>query len=365
MAKVLSHYNSLASVRDALTRGYTDLQTEDRINSMIAKWEAAPIDVNPFSEMRGLLELIRRVPPSMKRVKLMNTVVRTLGSPKNLATYLDMLRDATKRDGSDEQAACKQKLQNGKMHSVYGWCGNTLLVDTFDFPTAGTHEPLPGLEKKLGFPTALWNLTMHIWQPNEKAKGFPLANLDEGIVLEPPHSHPFDFCSYIVIGELHQSTYAQKDSIETSTSNTETCGHYDGITLQHVDGVWPPHGFRETCSLTTREHRIKLQAGDSYYMPCDWIHDVEISRNTALSQPAISLFLSSESLVMPHVYMHHAMAEAHLRNPDLKRTGVALPERAWHAKLKAVAAYLRGDSDLNLNSIVKHKGEYAFFHVKA
>ena len=101
-------------------------------------------------------------------------------------------------------------------------------------------------------------------------------------------------------------------------------------------------------------------------MPCDWIHDVEVNEQEARLTPTISLFLSSEYMVMPHVYMAPLMAEFHDQNPDIKRTGKPIPEEAWHAKLRAIAAYLRGQSkNLDLNGIVNHRGEYAFFNVAA
>jgi hypothetical protein len=170
----------------------------------------------------------------------------------------------------------------------------------------------------------------------------------------------------VVKGALHQSIYKQKgvSEVDHTKSKGNIAGYYDQNILEHVDSVWPPHDFRKSCNLQTLEHRVPMRQGDSYYMPCDWIHDVEIDGNTATSKPAISLFLSSEYLVMPHVYMTKPMADFHNKNPDIKRTGSPIPEKAWHNKLKAISAYLRGESEtLNLNEIVNHKGEYAFFNV--
>jgi len=217
----------------------------------------------------------------------MNSIIRTLGRPEALATFLDMLRDSATRDGTKEQELCRFKLQSVRLHSIYGWCGNTLLVESFDGPTKGTYTPLPGLGERLGNSTSAWNLTIHVWQPNETAKGFPItAPLEKGSILEPPHSHPFDFVSTVVKGVMHQSIYAQNDDV----GGTSTDGRYSQIPLEHVDGVWPPHDFRETCTLKTLEHRVMLKQGDSYHMPCHWIHDVEIDGNTAVSKPAITLF---------------------------------------------------------------------------
>jgi hypothetical protein len=357
----------LAAIRDACAASYWDPSTEERLGSMLDQWRRAPRTALPYTGMRELLEEIRRIPASDERVGKMNTLVRTLGRPHNLATYLDVLRDAGSRDGSDEQAACKSKLQSGRMHSVYGWCGNTLLGETSDAAVSGTSEPVPGLEARLGFSTSVWNLTLHVWQPNANARGFPVESLDEDVLVEPPHSHPFEFSSCIVMGEMRQSLYFQSSgrSDEGRPAPSGVPGTYDGIPLEHVDGVWPPHLHRTTCDVRTLEHRVKLSAGDSYYMPCDWIHDVEVDREAASARPAVSLFLSSESIVMPHVYMLPSMVELQEQNPDLKRSGSAISEGAWHAKLEALAAYLRGEADLDLDSIVRHRGRYAFFHCRS
>jgi hypothetical protein len=50
-------------------------------------------------------------------------------------------------------------------------------------------------------PTAVWGLSMHIWQANPRARAFPSAKRAEpGLILEPPHSHPFDFASMVSVG---------------------------------------------------------------------------------------------------------------------------------------------------------------------
>ena len=359
-------YPALTSMRDALAdEKNIDPLTSRKINTVIEHWRNDPNTVEPMAEMQNILEHARRIPRSDQRVILMNTIVRTLGRPDTLATFLDMLRDSATRHGTREQEICRLKLQNVKMHSIYGWCGNTLLVESFDQPTEGTHKTMLGLGERLGNSTSAWNLTIHVWQPNLTAKGFPVnATLESGVLIEPPHSHPFDFVSTVVKGVMHQSIYAQNNNVGLTPKDSND--RYGRTTLEHVDGVWPPHDFRETRTLETLEHRVLLNEGDSYYMPCDWIHDVEIDGDTAVSKPTITLFFSSEYMVMPHVYMTKAMADFHERNPDIKRNGIPISENAWHAKLKAIARYLRGESTtLDLNEIVKYPGEYAFFHVNS
>ncbi|MCB1236673.1 MAG: hypothetical protein KDM91_16520, partial [Verrucomicrobiae bacterium] len=295
-AKALPNVESLYEVRNLLNEPqWQDQELAVRIQRLLSDWTNDPTSVEPYTRMQSLLEEIRCIPVSKERVRSMNTVVKTLGEPTALATFLDMLRDSTTRDGTEEQFASKAKLQNVKMHSLYGWCGNTLLVESLDAPTVGTHEGTPGLADRLGNPSASWNLTIHVWQPTSRAKGFPIVTIPEGKRLEPPHSHPFDFASMIVKGCLHQSIYSQTQEGDP----TPQIGHYGSLTFEHVDGVWPPHSFHGTCRLATREHSVELREGDSYYMPCDWIHDVEVDGEIARTKPAISLFLSSEYLVMP------------------------------------------------------------------
>ncbi len=363
------HQSSFSEIKESLTGQELDPVTEEKINSLIISWLDAPEKVKPYQDMRDILETIRKLPLGKERVRQMNTVIRTLGRPDNLATYLDMLRDSATRSGTEEQRICKEKLQNVKMHSIYGWCGNTLSVESLDFLTDDTFRSNPELGRKLGNSPSAWNLTIHVWQPNLIAEGFTLdsEHLDEDSILEPPHSHPFDFVSKIVKGNMHQSIYRQKSEDATSIDNKPKAipGYYDKNKLLHVDGVWPPHDFQQDCSIETLEHRVLMNEGDSYYMPCNFMHDVEVSRTIALSKPTISLFLSSEYMVMPHVYMTKAMYDFHEANPDIKRMGAPIPEDAWHKKLKAISAYLRGESEtLNLNEIVKWKGTYAFHNIK-
>jgi hypothetical protein len=131
-----------------------------------------------------------------------------------------------------------------------------------------------------------------------------------------------------------------------------------------VDGVWPPHHFRESYVLKTLEGKVHQREVDSYFMPCEWIHDVEIAANPATNQPAVTLFLASEYMVKPHAYVAKSMADYHAEHPDVKHTGQPLSAADWHEKLKALAAYLRRETaTLCLGDIVPHEGEYAFFHV--
>lgn len=359
-ARVFPKDTTLTEIRDRMTRSSLDTGLEEKIKAIFNLWKHNPKEVEPYSDIRNVLEAVRSLPHGNERIKKMNTIIRTIGKPEMLATLLDMLRDSAKREGTEEQRICKTKLQAVKMHSIYGWCGNTLSIETHEFPTSGTHPVQEGLEEKLGNSTSAWNLTIHVWQPNKKAKGFSISDTNSSkTILEPPHSHPFDFVSMVVKGSLHQSIYEQ---IEVN-SLTNHIGYYNGAELNHVDGVWPPHDYQSKCCLKTNEHRVLLNEGDSYYMPCDMIHDVEINSEIAVTKPTITLFLSSEYLVMPHVYMIDSMKEYHKNNPDIKKAGKPISEESWHKKLESLSKYLRGESQtIDLNEIVQYEGEYAFFH---
>jgi hypothetical protein len=315
--------------------------------------------------MRSVLDWIRALPRGNERVKAMNTFVRTLGQPGVLATFLDMMRHSAKRDGSPEEELSLIS-RNARKHSAYGWAGQTLLLFSGKQATQGTLPPEPGVAEMLGDPPpAVWGLSMHIWQPNPRAQGFTSGGrIAPGLIVEPPHSHPFDFASMVSVGTMHQSIYGQLSADELPELGAhDQGGRYDGVPLEHVDGVWPEHTYRSSCEVRTLETSVALGAGDSYYLPCDMIHDVEFDAHVAATTPAITLFLASEAVVKPHVYMAPSMADAHAANPHLKDQGRALTTSAWHAKLDAVASYLRGEQPtLCLDQIVGHDGEYAFFH---
>lgn len=357
----------LASIRDHMTRMSPHIAIEGVILSVVEQWLNAPRSVEPIRSIQALIDSIRVLPRGDQRLSHMNSFVRTLGKPEVLATFLDMMRESSGRIRTREQKL-SQMSQNASKHCLYGWCGQTLLVLSGTEPTNGTLEPETGVrELFLGeSPPAVWGLSMHIWQPNPRAKGFTSGKRAEpGIILEPPHSHPFDFASMVTIGGMYQSIYAQRnsDNALTQINSVARAGRYDGTKLDHVYGVWPPHSHRSSSELVTLEERVPLKAGDSYYMPCDRIHDVEIDASTASDRPTITLFLGSEAVVKPHVFMAPAMAEFHDLHPDLKHSGRALQLDDWQAKLATTAAYLRGKNPtLNLDNIVRYDGAYAFFH---
>lgn len=362
-ARALRAYPSLSTVRDSLTQVEADPSVAGIIQSIVDDSAADAASARPYMRMRDLLETLRRMPPGDARVRGMADVVRTLGRPEMLAQFLDGLRRSAVQLGTEEGEAVRRKLLGVRMHSIYGWCGNTLVIETSDEPTAATFPCASGLAERLGNAAAAWNLTVHVWQPNAEARGFQATPaISTRTILEPPHSHPFDFVSRVVKGEFRQSLYVQSRGPGVGSPS----GHYFGVPLEHVDGIWPPHKCRETVWLKTLEHRVRLKQGDVYYMPCDAIHDVEVDGEIATSRPTITLFLSSEYMVMPHVYMSPEMADFLDTRPDIKSAAKRVPEAVWHKKLAAISAYLRNETTtLKLNQIVNHKDKFAFFHVRA
>ena len=362
---------SLARIRDELTRLPPYEETGHAVASIVARWNKDPESIDPIYEIGAVMESIRALPRGDVRVGAMNTYVRALGEPQVLATLLDMMRASALRPGSRGEELTRMS-RNAARHCAYGWAGQTLLVASDEKLTNGTLEPEPGVRELIGgCPPSVWGLSLHVWQPNPNAKGFPSgARIGPDIVVEPPHSHPFEYSSMVATGTLRQSIYAQRALRSApgglgagADGGAAARRRYDGVRLEHVDGVWPEHTYQASCELETVEEGVDLRPGESYYLPCDMIHDVEFETKAARSTPTITLFLASEIIVKPHVYIAPAMADAHAARPGLKDEWEALSSSAWHAKLEAVAAYLRGDRPtLLLDDIVKCDAEYAFFH---
>ncbi len=356
---------SLRQNRDYMTNLASDLTVRDAIELLLQEWRADATLVDPLLSIREMLDSMRLLQRGQERLTAMNSFLRTLGRPELFATLLDILCDSSQREGTAGQALSEVSRKSSK-HAVYGWCGQTRLILSGTEPTSNTIIGEPSVQTFLGkTPMAAWSLSMHIWQPNPRAKGFVYGHQTlPDIIAEPPHSHPFDFASVVVIGQMHQSIYSQVDSAQLNDEAGFQGGRYDGIALEHVHGVWPPHDYAETCYVKTLEDRVEMNAGDSYYLAGDTIHDVQINAKIAQKTPAITLFLRSESFVKPHVYMAPAMADFHTKNPGLKNQGNPLAADDWKKKLRLVADYVRGISPtLNLDEIVKYDSEYAFFHV--
>jgi len=292
----------------------------------------------------------------------MNTFVRTLGQPNHLAILLDVIRGSLHHENEFE-AAMSNRSRGGRMHCIYGWAGQTLVLASHPEPTSGTEAPVEDMDDFLGYPPAEWDMSVHIWQPHPKARGFSsMKHVEPDVIVEPPHSHPFSFVSYVAKGLMHQSIYATVADEECELGSSTS--RYAGVTLQEVDGVWPPHQMYRPQRLTTREDRVLLQEGDSYFLSPHVIHDVEIDRRTAARTPAITLFLCAEATVKPKVYLALDMAEYHRLHPKLKEVAVALETSQWDEKLRAVASYLRGEApELCLDEVVLCNSTYGFMHI--
>jgi hypothetical protein len=361
----LSHFQDLplSARRHALTFGLDSPDIALAVTGIMTKAaDGQTKELTPLRDLQNVLERIRSLPPDIERIRGMNTFVRTLGQPENLATLLDVLRYSHHTDDEFE-AALSERSRRGRMHCIYGWAGQTLVLVSRHDPTAGTETPDQDLGF-LGYPPAEWDMSIHIWQPNPGAKAFSCAKRAEPeVIVEPPHSHPFSFVSYISKGLMHQSIYAT-DAADTACGAENDCNsRYAGVTLQEVDGVWPPHEQYKPSRLRTLEDRVLLREGNSYFLPPHAIHDVEIDRRTAVDTPTITLFLCAEATVKPKAYLSQEMADFHRLNPEIKEVAVALTPQMWDEKLRLVSSYLRGGSArLRLGEVVQCNSTYGFMH---
>lgn len=134
-----------------MTAAPLDFSANRCVDDLLDAWHAGRRDIRPFLAIQTLLDRIRAVPVGDKRLNLMTSVVRSLGRPQALAAFLDMLRWAalSRHPNEDEYMSM---LQNVRMHSIYGWCGNTMLVESGREAVASTYPVLPGLAEKLGQP---------------------------------------------------------------------------------------------------------------------------------------------------------------------------------------------------------------------
>jgi hypothetical protein len=289
----------------------------------------------------------------------MNTFVRTLGRADRLSKFLDMLRACVSVEDPDANKLAQLSVMDS-MHCIYGWAGQTLMLGTQRNATQGTTPADPGVEDYFEFAVPQWHLSIHIWQPNPNAVAFESTKrIEPGVIVEPPHSHPFPFVSYLAIGEMRQSIYVE----DSGPPGGGPGQRYDGVPLERVTGIWPPHQEYRQTRLWAAEERVHLEVGQSYNMPTDVLHDVEVVRQVAARTPAITLFLAAETTSLPSAYLVPAMAEFHRDNPRVREVATALTPSEWDAKLRASASYLRGDaSELRLDQIFECNSSYAFMN---
>jgi hypothetical protein len=352
--------SNLLSSRDALSAGHCDEGTAAAITGILAGLEQGRTDAaGTLGKLQVLLEQIRHTPKGIARVSRMNAFARTLGRAENLALFLELMRKSVKSARpSDRKIA--ERSRAGLTHCLYGWAGQSHVLYSERNPLPCTTLAGNGVEDHMGYPVAEWHASIHIWQPNPEAQAFEsLKRSEPGVLVEPPHSHPFSFVSYVSIGAMRESVY-QETSAPAPTGSAD---RYQDVDLERVDGVWPPHREYARRRLRTIEDRVDLAQGQSYFMSPDMIHDVEVDRATSADRPAITFFLCAETTQVPNSYMVPSMAEFHRDNPDLTRQGKPLDLEAWDAKLDATARYLRGETDyLRLGEIVKCGSSYAFMN---
>lgn len=355
------YFTNLSESRDKMTSLSTDNDVRCAVDKIFEEWRKYGTNSEPLNQLRKIVETLRLRDRSIYRLKGMNTLVHCLGRRERLAEFLDILRLSINNQNEKEKKLALIS-QQGKWHSIYGWTGTTFVTLSDDQPVKATSQPKDDkLNKKLEYPLPLWWMSVHVWQPNGNALGFPSGKRSEpNLIVEPPHSHPFDFVSIVSKGSIRQSIYRPK---ELATKRDSQKGRYDSTILMEVDGVWPPHTRERPARLETIENQVLLSEGDSYFLPYNVIHDVEVSKNTASSTPAVTLFFASESIDVANVYMANAMLEYHKEHPDIIDSATPMQKSDWELKLKMLSNYLRGESDtLTLSQCFKNKSSYAFFH---
>jgi hypothetical protein len=353
-------FRSLAASRELLTAMSPDPETEASIVRLFDSWRNKPISATPLQDLREIVEMLRLRHRNPYRIAGMNTLIRHLGQRHNLADFLEMMREAMRRESTVEQEIALIS-QLGKWHSIYGWCGQTIVVTSAPNPVSSTSKPKrEGVAESLEYPRPLWWISIHVWQPNANAAGFPSGKrFEPELIVEPPHTHPFDFVSMVSVGKMRQSIYRPATGAEGVDP-----GRYAGVTLQKVDGVWPPHNQNQPTAVEAVEQSVVLSEGDSYFLPYNVIHDVEISANGARETPTITLFMASESLDTADVYMAESMLDYHECNPDILAKAKPMERADWDSKLQLLAEYLRGNKQtLRLQDLVQSETDYAFFHV--
>lgn len=334
---------SLTTFRDEFTAMKPNQEVRNAILVLIERWRRRRPNSDPITELQQVIEEMRSIPAGSLRNRDMNTVVRSLGEPSTLATWLDILRDAYGRDGTEGQKICRILLSY-RSHSHYGHCQLLMMVSVRN-PTRPAAVIPDNMSNHQITHASQWDMTLSIWQPLEAGITFSSIKRSEPqLLVEPAHSHPFDFVSRVVVGTMYQSTYRPA----TKEESTKAAGRYAGVPLVRVDRIWPPHQHREAAWLETLEDRVQLQAGDSYFLPNDMIYDVEMDIGISASRPTITLMLSSESIAQADVYLEQPMLDFHDSNPSLKDADDAMPFEVWNTVLRDTAAYLRGAASLKL-----------------
>jgi len=155
----------------------TDYCTSSSLLALLGEWKSDPAAATPIDDLSAVLRQLRDIPQSdvAHRRRAMNTFVRVLGEPENLATYLEIIASTT-----TNEPAARDALQRYKRFAHYGHyqldIGGT--GKTLANPTRGPDE---------------WHLTMSVWQPLAEAASLAFRTAGRktpNALSEPPHSHP-------------------------------------------------------------------------------------------------------------------------------------------------------------------------------
>jgi len=218
--------SNLLSSRDALSTGHCDERTAAAITNILAGPKQGQNDAaGTLEKLQVLLEQIRHTPKGIARVSRMNAFVRTLGRADNLANFLELMRTSLKSSRlSDHKIA--ERSRAGLTHCLYGWAGQSHVLYSERNPLPATTLAGNGVEDHMGYPVAEWRASIHIWQPNPEAQAFKsLKRFEPGVLVEPPHSHPFSFVSYVSIGVMRESVYKEA----SASAPAGSAGRYEEL----------------------------------------------------------------------------------------------------------------------------------------
>jgi hypothetical protein len=172
---------------------------------------------------------------------------------------------------------------------------------------------------------------MHVWQPS-----FPRDTQAKHIRVEPPHSHPWSFHSYVVRGSLRQYSYS---TVEYAKQRERYIPHGGPIR------AWQPTEWQN--QTLEQDEEVVLRAGQSYHLPPSFFHSTP-DDGMPSSHPAVTLLYrwmpTQPSTFFLRTTEKQAIAE-------LAKRPYARFYNGWQ-KLRAVAAYLRNEQQtLNLQEL--------------
>eukprot|EP01045_Picozoa_sp_COSAG04_P007421 COSAG04_NODE_388_length_15249_cov_7.616502_4_plen_3423_part_00 len=326
--------HSIAALKDFYSsEADVDKQVRDATAAALAKWRES--GERPMAEVYAVVDRMRQLAPySDARRVAMNTFIRTIGEPSALADWLEIIS----ADPED-----KARLCDYARHSHYGHFQFVLLRVSAEPSAPSAEQAQRAADSLAAYPdwfSHAWVLELSVWQPSftDPAAVFESKGaLKPNQLREPPHTHPYEFFSKVVTGDMRHNRYVQTDAATPGQA-------YSDVEFNKTHEAWPPHKVSGKCRLKATEEDVEFSAGESYRMPLGVIHDVEFDATSA-STPAITCVIAAEQEVAPDVYMEDSMLSHHDGDPGLATRDSPMPLDTWRANMRAIAGYLRQETD--------------------